>query len=281
MNLFDTLESVSSRPAPFSSYTAETLWNDDHISKQMLRFHLDQNTDLASRKIAFIDESVAWMAERFHIGPGTRIADFGCGPGLYASRLARLGARVTGVDFSNRSINYARRMATEEGLEIDYVRSNYLDYDTDERFDLIAMIYCDFCPLSPAQRRSLLGRVRTLLADDGAFFLDVCSLAAFEKRTESATWGYRLMDGFWSPGPYYGFRNTFRYDLEKVTLDKYTVVGPDRTFTVCNWLQYYDLDAVRREFGENGFRVEDAYADVRGRPFSDDAPEMAMVARTM
>ena len=94
MNLFDTLESVSSRPAPFSSYTAETLWNDDHISKQMLRFHLDQNTDLASRKIAFIDESVAWMAERFHIGPGARIADFGCGPGLYASRLARLGARI-------------------------------------------------------------------------------------------------------------------------------------------------------------------------------------------
>ena len=81
--------------------------------------------------------------------------------------------------------------------------------------------------------------------------------------------------------PKRGFRNTFRYDLEKVTLDKYTVVGPDRTFTVCNWLQYYDLDAVRREFGENGFRVEDAYADVRGRPFSDDAPEMAMVARTM
>ncbi len=245
----------------------------------MLRFHLDQNTDLASRKIAFIDESVAWMAERLNIGPGTRIADFGCGPGLYASRLARLGARVTGVDFSNRSINYARRMATEEGLDIDYVRSNYLDYDTDERFDLIAMIYCDFCPLSPAQRRTLLGRVRTLLADGGAFFLDVCSLAAFEKRTESAEWGYRLMDGFWSPGPYYGFRTTLRYDPEKVTLDKYAIVAPDRTFTVCNWLQYYDLDAVRREFGGNGFRVEDAYADVRGRPFSDDAPEFAFVVR--
>ena len=279
MNLFDTLENIASRPEPFSSYTAETLWNDDHISKQMLRFHLDQNTDLASRKIAFIDESVAWMAKRFHIGPGARIADFGCGPGLYASRLARLGARVTGVDFSNRSINYARRMATEEGLEIDYVRSNYLDYDTDERFDLIAMIYCDFCPLSPAQRRMLLGRVRMLLADGGAFFLDVCSLAAFEKRTESAEWGYRLMDGFWSPGPYYGFRNTFRYDPERVTLDKYTIIEPNSTFTVCNWLQYYDLDAVRREFGGNGFRVEDAYADVRGRPFSNDAPEMAMVVR--
>ena len=41
----------------------------------------------------------------FCIAESTRIADFGCGPGLYTTRLARKQAQVTGVDFSKRSIN--------------------------------------------------------------------------------------------------------------------------------------------------------------------------------
>ncbi len=44
------------------------------------------------------------------------IADFGCGPGLYATRLAQRQATVTGIDFSKRSIQYAQEVATREGL---------------------------------------------------------------------------------------------------------------------------------------------------------------------
>jgi hypothetical protein len=41
----------------------------------MLRFHLDPESDLASRRPAIIDASVAWIAERFGVGPGTRVID--------------------------------------------------------------------------------------------------------------------------------------------------------------------------------------------------------------
>ena len=40
------------------------------------------------------------------------IADFGCGPGLYAQRLARAGLNVTGIDFSANSLQYAREVAS-------------------------------------------------------------------------------------------------------------------------------------------------------------------------
>ena len=84
---------LGERPAPFSRYTAEALWTDDHTSARMLAFHLDATGDIASRNAAFIDRSVAWIVSRFAVGPHTAIADFGCGPGLYAQRLARHGAR--------------------------------------------------------------------------------------------------------------------------------------------------------------------------------------------
>ena len=50
-----------------------------------------------------------------------KILDLGCGPGLYASRLARLGHRVTGIDFSPASIRYARQQAEKAGLSCTYI----------------------------------------------------------------------------------------------------------------------------------------------------------------
>jgi 2-polyprenyl-6-hydroxyphenyl methylase/3-demethylubiquinone-9 3-methyltransferase len=51
---------------------------------------------------------------------GKRAADVGCGAGLLAEPLARLGAAVTGVDAAPETIAAAREHALEQGLEIDY-----------------------------------------------------------------------------------------------------------------------------------------------------------------
>ena len=46
--------------------------------------------------------------------------DLGCGPGLYSSRLARLGHACTGIDFSPASVAYAREQAAAQGLDCRY-----------------------------------------------------------------------------------------------------------------------------------------------------------------
>lgn len=51
---------------------------------------------------------------------GRRVIDIGCGGGVLAESLARLGARVTGVDLSEKLLGIARSHARQEGLEIDY-----------------------------------------------------------------------------------------------------------------------------------------------------------------
>ncbi|ACK50511.1 ubiquinone biosynthesis O-methyltransferase [Methylocella silvestris BL2] len=51
---------------------------------------------------------------------GLRILDAGCGAGLLAEPLARLGARVTAIDPAPRNIEVARRHAEKSGLSIDY-----------------------------------------------------------------------------------------------------------------------------------------------------------------
>jgi cyclopropane fatty-acyl-phospholipid synthase-like methyltransferase len=279
--MFEELEKINTRPKPFEFYTASDLWTDEHTSEQMLSYHLNDQVDLSSRNSEFIDRSVEWIASHFNIGAGTKIADFGCGPGLYAMRLAQRRADVTGIDFSARSIEYAQKVAATEGLTIRYENQNYLEFETDDRFDLVLMIFCDFCALSPTQRKKMLSKFHTILESGGSVLLDVHSLTAFDQREEIAMYEDNLLNGFWSANKYYGFLNTFKYESEKVVLDKHTIVEASRTRVVYNWLQYFSSDALEREFLECGFEVQTLYSDVAGSPFDSESKDFAIVARKL
>ncbi len=51
---------------------------------------------------------------------GLELLDIGCGGGLLAEPMTRLGARVTGIDAGERNIAIARLHAEQSGLTIDY-----------------------------------------------------------------------------------------------------------------------------------------------------------------
>jgi SAM-dependent methyltransferase len=170
-------------------------------------------------------------------------------------------------------------VASQEGLDIDYIHANYLDFETTKKFDLIIMIMCDFCALSPAQRKTLLAKFASFLKPGGAVLLDVYSLNIFNQKEESATYELNQLNGFWSPEDYYCFVNIFKYEEEKIILDKYTIIEESRTRVVYNWLQHFSKDSLQDEFTANGFRVEEIYSDVAGTPFSPDSTEIAIVAK--
>ncbi len=276
--MFDELYEINKKPEPFEFYTAGELWADEHTSKKMLEYHLDGSVDISSRKTAFVDRSVSWITSFFDLRPGSELLDLGCGPGLYANRFAEREINVTGVDFSKRSIEYASQTALNSGVKADYIHANYLDFKTGKRFDLITMIMCDFCALSPGQRRIMLGKFRDWLKPGGAVLLDVYSLSSFDQKEESSTYEFNHMDHFWSAEDYYCFINSFRYDEEKLTLDKYTVIERDRTRVVYNWLQYFSVESLEREFTESGLAVGYIYSDVAGGAYDPESPEFAVTA---
>ena len=279
--MFKELKEFNSRPAPFQFYTADELWTNEHTSKQMLEYHLNESIDASSRNKSFIERSVEWIVSHFEVDKNTEIADFGCGPGLYTTRLAERGAIVTGIDFSENSLKYAKQVAAKKDLKINYVLTNYLDFETTNSFDLITMIMCDFCVLSPEQRKKLLSKFNSLLKPDGSVLLDVYSLNSFNQKEESATYELNQLNGFWSPDDYYCFINTFKYYKEKVILDKYTIIEESRKRVVYNWLQCYSKDSLKNEFEENGFKAEELYSDVAGKAFTSESTEIAIVAKKL
>ena len=277
--MFKELEEINSRPAPFQFYTSGALWTDNHTSRKILESDLNEDIEVSIQNREFINHSVDWIVTHFGIGKNRWVADFGCGMGSYATQLAEKGADVTGIDFSETFIQHAKEIAKQKGLDINYVLQNYLEFETEERFDLITLLLCDFCALSPLQRKTMLKKFYKFLKPDSSVLIDVYSLNAFNQREETETYEHSRLDGFWSPENYYCFQSTFKYDKEKVVLDKYTIIEKERTRIVYNWLQYYSKDSLRKELEENGFKVEGFYSDVTGTTISPESLEIVIVAK--
>jgi 2-polyprenyl-6-hydroxyphenyl methylase/3-demethylubiquinone-9 3-methyltransferase len=101
---------------------------------------------------------------------GRKTLDVGCGGGLLAEELARMGGEVTGVDPSERSLEAARTHAQQEGLAIDYRRATgeALPFP-DATFDLVCC--CDVLE-HVDDLRHVLSEIARVLRPGGIFLYD-------------------------------------------------------------------------------------------------------------
>ena len=79
---------------------------------------------------------VNYISSRFEL-KNKKVLDIGCGGGILSEELCKHGAKVTGVDSSEKSINIAKQHSNEQGLNIDYIHSSILDIKALGKFDCI------------------------------------------------------------------------------------------------------------------------------------------------
>jgi len=107
---------------------------------------------------------------------GKTALDVGCGAGLLAEPLARLGATVTGVDAAAELIAVARVHASAQGLAIDY-RAGTVEA-LDGRFDLVTSMEVIEHVADPA---AFLGALAARLAPGGLLVLSTPAATAWSK----------------------------------------------------------------------------------------------------
>jgi 2-polyprenyl-6-hydroxyphenyl methylase/3-demethylubiquinone-9 3-methyltransferase len=86
-------------------------------------------------RVAYIERQVGNL-------DGLNILDIGCGGGILAEALASKGARVTGIDMAERSLEVARLHLHESGLDIDYRMVTAEDFAADNpaSFDVVTCL---------------------------------------------------------------------------------------------------------------------------------------------
>ena len=273
--MFTRVMEYRTRPALYAPGTG-AFWDDEHISKGMLEAHLNADWDAASRKHAYLDVSVAWIAK---IAPPPHyrvLLDLGCGPGLYAERFCDAGYAVTGVDFSRRSIAYAREQASLSGRDIEYHHQDYLTIDYVEQFDIVTLIYCDYAVLSRADRLLLLEKIHRALRPGGKLVLDVFTLAV--RREESRSWHVCEDGGFYSEQPYACLESVYQYTEEGCTeLRQYIILTEHDVQCYNIWDHLFAEEELLSEVRSAGFRDAALYGDVAGKDHTSDSETLCAV----
>jgi SAM-dependent methyltransferase len=207
-------------------------WDDPGFSERMLREHLSQAHDHASRRAEKIDRHVAWIHAELLAARPARVLDLACGPGLYASRLARLGHSCHGIDFSPASIAYARTQAQEEGLACTYRQADLRAGNYGGGFDLAMLLYGQFNVFRQEEARAILREARAALRPGGWLLLEPQTLAsARAEGLGEPTW-FSSRGGLFSERPHLLFEeHAWDEDGRVVTTRFYVVDAKDASVT--------------------------------------------------
>jgi SAM-dependent methyltransferase len=271
-----TLARALERPAPFAPHDAP-FWDDPYIGACMLAAHLDPRTDAASRRPETIARTVSHLAAAMGLGPGSRLLDLGCGPGLYASAFAARGVSVSGIDLSPVAIAYAVEAARAAGAEIAYRVGDYTRDPLGGPYDAAVLIYLDFGVLPDDQRDRLLDAVRTSLRPGGGFALDVHAFA--RRRAPDASISVERADGgFWRPGRHVVVTTTYRYG-DDLDVDQHAVVEDGGVTTYRVWDRAYRVAGLRSLLRRHGLAVEAVWSDLAGTPHRRSSPTLGILAR--
>ena len=160
---FSLISDRRSPPVPWSS-ELRFPWDDSDFSDRMLREHLYQGHDLASRRHALIRSEVEWIHNELLSKRPSRILDLCCGPGLYLERLASSGHTGHGVDFSPSAIRYARSVSSSNGSDCRFDLADVRTILIAPAYDLVMMIYGQFDTFAPSEAKAILHTARSVLS---------------------------------------------------------------------------------------------------------------------
>jgi SAM-dependent methyltransferase len=184
-------------------------WDDPDFSRRMLPHHLSQDRDSASRRSGLIERHIEFLREHALPDGPARILDLGCGPGLYAHRLAALGHECFGVDIGPASIEYARQQAAAFEDRCRFALGDIREVDFGAGYDLVMLLFGEFNLFDAKDTARLLERATAALAPGRTLVLEVHSFEAVRDRGETPPSWTAVESGLFSERPYLHLEESF------------------------------------------------------------------------
>jgi SAM-dependent methyltransferase len=241
-------------------------WNDPDFSRRMLREHLSQAHDHASRRSERIDSHVAWIHGAVLGERPVRVLDLGCGPGLYAARLARLDHQVTGIDFSPASVAYARGEAAKEGIACEFIEADIRMAEYGSGYELAMLIFGEFNVFHPDDARAILRKIHAALGEGGLLLLEPHTFDVVQRSGEAPPSWYTSEGGLFCEDPHLVLMENF-WDAEQQTATERYFVVDARSGAITRHaatMQAYTNDQYRTLLADCGFASIDFYPSLQG-----------------
>jgi SAM-dependent methyltransferase len=276
MNLLDIFQRDMA-PKPWAE-GEKIPWHDPGFSRRILKEHLSQKHDAASRRTPTIKKQIDWIHEHVLEGKPSHILDLGCGPGFYASRFAALGHACHGIDLSPASIEYALENAPED---CTYTLGDIRTKGFGSGYDLVMFIFGEFNVFKPQDATMILNRASSALKPDGQLLLEVISFdTVYEIGNHPASW-YTAQNDLFADGPHLCLLESFWDDEQAVAMERYFIVDTvsgDVT-RYASSTQAYSDNQFREMLRGAGFDMVSLYPSLTGKPGPAQNEMFVIVAR--
>ena len=279
MKLIDLINQTSP-PQPWSE-GEKIPWDEPGFSRRMLNEHLSQEHDAASRRFSLVDRHVAWIHQHILDCKPSSILDLGCGPGLYASRLTRLGHTCLGIDFSPASIAYARQQAEAEGLTCSYRQQDIRRAGYGEGFDLVMFIFGELNAFRPSDARLILQKAWAALAPEGRLLLEVSTFESLHDLGQQPPDWNTHSYGLFSDGPHLVLSGSFWDSSEQALTERYYVMQENKNEIECiaATRQAYTHQQYHELLAECGFSDVVMYPSLMGEPDPDQSDFITLLCK--
>lgn len=253
-------------------------WHDPDFSRRMLKEHLSQKHDAASRRTPTIKKQVDWIHKQVLDGKPSRILDLGCGPGFYTSRLAELGHTCHGIDFSPASIGYAVENSPEA---CTYTLGDIRSTNFSSEYDLVMFIFGEFNVFKPQDARMILDKSFSALRPGGGVLLEVITFeAVYETGNHPASW-YSAESNLFSEEPHLCLMESFWDDEQAVAMERYYIVDTSsgEVTRYASSTQAYSEDQFREILRNAGFDKVSIHPSLTGKPSPGQNEMFVIVAQ--
>jgi len=249
-------------------------WNDPDFSRRMLKEHLSQEHDAASRRTRIVKKHIDWIHNYVLDGKPSRILDLGCGPGLYAARLAVLGHVCRGIDFGPASIEYAAKHAPEN---CSFILGDVRTTDFGTRYDLVMFIFGEFNVFRPEEAKLILDKAFAALNPGGKILLEPHTFdAVYEIGNQPATW-YSAEDKLFAEEPHLCLMESFWDEDLSVAIERYIIVdaASGEVTRYSSSTQAYENDELAKLLTQAGFQNPEFHPSLSGKP--DEMTELQVL----
>lgn len=256
-------------------------WNEPAFSERMLKEHLSQNHDAASRRSELIDKHVKWIHHKLLLGNPTRILDLGCGPGFYTSRLSKLGHECVGIDFSPASIMYAIDHAEKGNLHCKYIHQDIRVADYGIGYGLVMLIFGEFNVFRRTSAKSILDKANRALVENGILLLEPHSFSTVKEIGQQPSTWYSTWSRLFSDKPHLCLEENFWDSVNKIATHRYFIIDASTGNVTRHAASYqaYTNQQYRSLLAECGFEDVDFYKSLGGAKGKSQNDLIAIVAR--
>ncbi len=251
----------------------------------MLKEHLSQQHDAASRRSEKIDKHIAWIHHVVLQGKRVKVLDLGCGPGLYTQRLTLLGHECVGIDFSPASIAYAAANEADRE-EPDQGRSNYLLQDIRKAdygsgYGLVMLIFGEFNVFSPNDAQTILCKAENALEPGGILLLEPqTENAIFQEGHAHRSW-YTSPSGLFSDKPHICLTENFWDETSKTASIRYWILNAasGQILRYTSSTQAYSQEELQAMLETCGFSETNFYPSLTGQLDKEQPNLFALTAK--